>query len=163
MFFRAETNVQNTQKGVLATLLEEIHRACFPLVLCIRAVAFCIKYFTETNKSWAALWSDSIQKQVGLATRSGMPQHNVCGGACIFCTKIPRRWVGSQPHWQIAPILQTEVMSEINTCTRCHTPCTEQRRSWPETKIFGWKFLILSCRDGFKALGQIILLPLERR
>lgn len=67
IFFWVETDVQNSQRGLLTTLLEEIHRAGIPLVLRVRAVVFYIKYTTETNKSWAA-----VQKQAGLAVRSGM-------------------------------------------------------------------------------------------
>lgn len=63
MFFRVETNVQNTQRSVLITLLKEMYRACFPFILCIRTIVFCIKCLTETNESWAALWSGLVQKQ----------------------------------------------------------------------------------------------------
>lgn len=152
----SQTSDQNTQRGVLTTLLEERCRSYFSLVLCIRAVTLCTQYLSETSRSSAALQNSLVQKQVGLATQSGMLQHIVRGRVCIFCTEISSRSVGPQPRQQIAPILQTEVMSEVNTCTHCCASCTEQRRSWPETNIFGWKFLMLSHRDEFKAL-----LPLE--
>lgn len=75
LFFREETDVQNHQGGVL----KERCGACFPSVLCIRAVTLHIKYLPETNKSWAAPGRGLVQKQVGLATRRGTPQSSVRG------------------------------------------------------------------------------------
>lgn len=75
----------------------------------------------------------------------------------VFCAEMLRRSAGTQPRRQIAPVLQTGARSEIAASITAMHPA-ESSEGTVQTNIWGWKFLVMGCRNGFKALWQVILL-----